>query len=154
MYWPKFSYARFPEKLKKSGKKHGVSCTYVKWTTKVGLKLYETRSERDRCVRLQKKAAKARIGPRVGDVFSIVVIECKGAGNGWWGDAPNIRRKVLHCYFTEHATVPRRLSMKKVEALRDALYEIDIDHGDLHEGNTGYLGKRLVCIDFDSASCD
>lgn len=157
MYWPKFSEKTFYRKIDKARKLPcGVTTSYLQWTKYVGLKLFFDRSSMEAARRRQKKAADYGLAPRVGGVVKIQVYSWERDDQSCWSDsdAPIPRKRTLYCYFTETATkIGRQVSMKKLLKLEDDLFDIRIFHADLHLHNVGYVGKKLVCIDFDDISC-
>jgi hypothetical protein len=154
MYWPVFNMRKLERKMKNTRLRSGVSCTYVRWTKHVGLKVYGSAKQRNRCVKYQTRAAKADLGPKVGESFDIEVF-CYTRYNDDDDWAPTLRMKKLYCYFTEHVERPtrRQRRFQKIKALDLGLCKIGINHTDLHADNIGMVRKKLVCLDFDSASC-
>ena len=134
--------------------KFGISCIYFALSKTVGVKLYHSEKERDKTCDKQYLASKHGLAPIVGDRFSF---------NCFWIEhsacsAPNIKYRVVHGYLTQNAVLPStRWSCHKfypfeVE-LESKLRKIGLLHRDLHFGNVGFIGKKLVCIDFDQVSC-
>jgi len=148
MFNPTFSLERFSKKLRKRKTPHGVSCSYLQWSPKCGLKMFSEKYQRNHSHRGQERASKAKLAPRVGKKFEFEVLSCDDV------DAPNPRFVKVYCFFTEAAKVTARGTSYRTELkLMAALEGIGIDHYDLHQGNVGRIGKRWVVIDFDGASC-
>ena len=156
MYWPKFSKPALFRKVQKASKPpSGVSCAYLQWTKKVGLKMYTTKTSMKQSWRGQTRAAKHGLAPRAGEPFTFEVISFERKMTKWGQtDAPVPRQIKLYCFFTETAhRIGRAVKQSKEEALEEALEAIGISHDDLHFHNMGYVKDKLVCIDFDDASC-
>jgi len=155
MYWPKFSEAGLIKKIRKGRSRNGVTCTYIKWTKHVGLKVFTSKWARDQCAKLQGIAAENKLGPKVGEKAQFEVLW--GETDDWdsFENAPQMRMKKLYCYFTEHADRPRKYQRtgKKRRDLECKLHRVGIDHNDLHTENVGLVNGKLVCIDFDYVSC-
>lgn len=159
MYWPKFSKKAFFRKLYKSRRTpSGVSCAYVQWTKYVGLKMFTSKRSMSQSYKGQKRAAKHKLAPRVGERLTVDVIRFSEVSNSLGfcdSEAPIPSKLKIHCFFTETATgIGRRVSRARERDLKKRLEEIGICHGDLHQWNIGRIGKRLVYIDFDDASCE
>lgn len=148
MFTPTFSLRRFAKKLRKRKTPHGVSCSYLQWSTKFGLKMFTDKSERNHSHRGQKRAAEVKLAPKVGKKFEFELISCDKF------DAPEPRFIKVYCFFTETASrIGRKVSRRTEEMLDEGLEKIGIGHNDLHDYNVGRLGKRWVVIDFDGESC-
>jgi len=153
MYWPKFSMRKFAKKLKSTKKRSGVSCTYLRWSKQTGLKLYMTKQERDRCAKAQAFAEGYKLAPKAGPSVEIELIQCL-VRDDLWDKSPEFSTRKIYGYFTQHAPgVTGRTPWRRIELLEEQLSRIGIDNHDLCPNNVGLVGKRLVCIDFDSASC-
>jgi len=134
--------------------KFGISCIYYALSKAVGVKIYCSEKERDKTCDKQSLAAKHGLAPTVGDRFSFNCVWIEHSTCS----APNIRHRVVYGYLTQNAVLPSmRWSLDKfypfeVE-LESKLRKIGLVYRDFHFGNVGYIGKKLVCIDFDWASC-
>ena len=149
MFNPTFSMTRFSKKLRKRKTPCGVSCSYLQWSPKFGLKMFSDKYQRNHSHRGQSRAAKAKLAPKVGKKFEFELIVCDEY------DAPDPRFVKVYCFFTETAkSIGRGAPWKVEQRLEEGLEKIGIDHHDLHENNVGKVGKRWVVIDFDGASCD
>ena len=121
----------------------GQCCTFVQLTKKVGVKMFKYKYERTFSLRKQRVANRLGFGPAVGDSFEIRM------------DGVNYA-----CYFTEVAITQdmeeiwdRPSYDKDIRVLNDFMEKYKFDVGDLYsEGNVGYLGNKLVCVDFDPVS--
>jgi len=150
MYWPKFSIKKLGRCLSRRRSLSGASCSYVRWTKYVGLKMYSERGERTTCWRRQKKAAARGLGPKVGECFEFRTLRIV------WGGyrAPDLRWTTIYCYWTEHVQVNTRLSNRNYYKLQSGLEAAGIVHEDLVPHNTGTTRQgNVVCIDFDTCSC-
>lgn len=148
--WPTYSQAHLVEKLRGAKSPHGVSCSYLQWTDTVGLKMFSQKVQRNHSHKGQKRAAKVKLAPQVGEMFDIELVTCSGFG------APGPCLQEVYCFFTETAKLGQPgCTGARVEArLKRGLKEIGINHHDTHEGNVGKIGKKTVVIDFDSCSCN
>lgn len=158
MYWPKFSKQSFWRKIKATKKTpSGVSCAYLQWTKYAGLKMFSDKKSMNQSFRGQKRAAKHSLAPKVGEkiVIDVITFSQDPEAASWdIVDAPIPRKIKLYCFFTESAQkIGRRVPFSKKSVLDKTLQKIGIYHDDLHRWNMGYVGKKLVCIDFDDASC-
>jgi hypothetical protein len=149
MYWPKFSMKKLA-KLIRRRTPSGASCTYIKWTQYVGLKTYTDREERDQSVKLQRRAAKIGLAPKAGASFEF---EITAIGYDCGCSAPEFSLQKIYCYWTEHAPMGRSAGYRAVDRLDRELSKIGIEHTDLYDRNLGRIRGKLVCIDFDPASC-
>lgn len=150
MYWPKFSLAALTRKI--CGETpQGVSCSYVQWTKNVGLKLFTCKYTRDHSYKGQKRAAEHKLAPKVGKKLQFKALSFGGDDY----NAPNPTPITIYGFFTETARIGGRRppSDRAVMRLSEKLDDIGINHFDLHECNVGKIGNRVVCIDFDTASC-
>ncbi|MCI0557543.1 MAG: hypothetical protein MN733_03530 [Nitrososphaera sp.] len=147
--WPKFSDEELRKKIAKGGFAEGSTVCYIKWTAKVGLKVFAYKAERDGAMKMQKLASQSGIGPRVGPKTSWSFLS-------YDINSETFRDVELFGYWTEH--VPK-LGIRNgrhhgdVGELREQLRLIGISHVDLHYANVGWIGNRFVCIDFDNNSC-
>jgi hypothetical protein len=118
--------------------------------------MFFDRNSMNQSYRGQKLAAKHGLAPKVGEKFVLDVISFERRQDTWGQetDAPIPFRRKIYCFFTQTATkIGKRVGVYKVADLEEAMVDIGIYHDDLHQWNMGYVGKRLVCIDFDDASC-
>jgi hypothetical protein len=150
MYWPKFSMDKLQRLLRRRRSSVGASCAYIKWTKYVGIKMYSERSQRNRCHRLQNRAEKVGLSPKTGERFEFRVLafdldDCT---------APDLRWCTIYCYWTEHVKLPRLTAAARKKQLQASLEEIGIHHSDLSRYNIGTKNRKLICIDFDSCSCE
>jgi hypothetical protein len=122
----------------------GVSCSYLLLSTKIGAKIYQTKQMRDATHRKQLYASEFGLAPLAGDCFSLECISIYES---------NVSYRMVYGYLTQNAVVPKYLSFDDEFDLKYQLRDIGIRTNDLCSKNVGYLGKRLVCIDFDSCSC-
>ena len=136
--------------------KFGVSCIFVKLNKVVGVKVYATARERNRCHKVQTLAATHGAAPAVGDAFEF---ECcmldHFVDDEKLGYRAEITYRKVFCYLTQVAELHRGKtpSIKNILALEYKLYKAGLVHDDLHRGNIGYVNNKMVCIDFDFCSC-
>ena len=134
------------ENMKTAG---GIESLFVRTSKFRGIKIFATSAECKRSMSRQNKAHKHKLAPQV---FSVkpeqYAIEDNNKLHIGWG------------YVTEAVETEeiRALGWRKYEDLERKLYrelrKAGIDHGDLHNENVGYKGKKLVCIDFGDAGYD
>ena len=133
----------------------GISCVYFPLSTTCGAKMYTSEKIRDAAYSKQAHAAKYHLAPQVGDRFSF---ECFWIGHNPCSK-PDICYKVIHGYLTQNARleIPKRghkaTFNEQMWDLEMDLREIGIVNEDLGSSNVGFIGKRMVCIDFDYVSC-
>ena len=132
--------------LKKA--KFGSCCMFVPLDSSLGVKLYAERYERDISFFRQKKASKLGLGPKT---FKRLTLNNPiVAGTGWRGDVP-----FKYGFITEKARQYRgicRESNPKLVKLHRKLEKHGFMSHDVIGPNIGYIGKKLVCIDFDIGS--
>lgn len=121
----------------------GCSCLFVPISDTCGVKLYKTKDGRDFAVRMQRKAEKVGVGPKVFKVFNLRYplkddILCPRLNTHKYGYVTQLAKDV------HTVDYPRSLSRR----MRKHGFHV----GDLHGGNTGRIGRKWVCIDFDKAS--
>jgi hypothetical protein len=141
--------------FRKKEVKSGISCVYFALNTKVGAKMYISEKIRDDTYRKQAHAAQYHLAPQVGDCFSF---ECFWIGHNPCS-LPDVRHKVIYGYLTQNAIIEYPKKARKTtfnEEMWDLemeLRDIGIVNEDLGPNNVGFIGKRMVCIDFDYVSC-
>jgi hypothetical protein len=115
-----------------------------------GVKFFFSRANRDSSHYLQGAASKKKLAPKVGNKFK-VFLEVAGQSNTarmYWG------------YYTEIANTRKRTNHKQREILCEKLDKffykklLGASFVDMHSGNVGYLGNRLVCVDFGECSIE
>lgn len=120
--------------------KFGCCCMFVPLDSKRGVKLYTSKEERDISYFRQKKASKLGLGPKVFKRFSY---------------REPIEVIFQYGYVTEVAKQGRLIwndYNPKLVKLKNKLEYHGFDTGDVIGPNIGYIGKKLVCIDFDEGS--
>lgn len=92
----------------------------------------------------QRKGFEAGIAPAVGDFFMVRMR---------FGPKQEF---LLYGYLTEMAErigeCNNRHGDPRYQALKSAMRQAGFGAGDLHPGNFGWIGERMVCIDFDLLS--
>lgn len=147
---------------RKKDVKFGISCVYFALNTKVGAKMYASEKTRDQAYKKQAHAYQYKLAPQVGDCFSF---DCFWIGHNPCS-LPDLKHKVIYGYMTQNAEVYKnkrfcslgeQLSKSAFNSqmwdLERNLKEIGIVNEDIHSENVGFIGKRMVCIDFDDVSC-
>jgi hypothetical protein len=128
--------------------RYGISCIYMPLSESIGVKIYSSEKIRDKTYEKQAHAANYGLAPIVGDKFSF---ECFWIGHTC--TLPDIRHKIVYGYLTQNAVVKKKGRIHGIGDLRYQLYEIGLVNDDLWNPNVGFIGDRLVCIDFDFCSC-
>lgn len=129
--------------------RHGCNCVFVKLSKTVGAKIYMNQNDRDRALEKQRHAASYRLAPQTGDKFQIDCFQIDHHDH----IEPEVGYRVVYGYLTQVVQVRRSVDWDDLHDLRWALSQIGITHYDLWEENVGYVGERMVCIDFDHNSC-
>lgn len=122
-----------------------------------GIKGYGYCSDRNDCANRQKIAYRKGFGPKVFGTFSLKNPNKQIDMND---DVPYA---TIYFYITEHAIVPAMRAPKTLVATKQKHIDFaNLCHiMDAHDWgtddidlsyNTGYIGARLVCIDFDDAT--
>lgn len=135
------------------GDNTGASCVFLKINQRVGVKLYDSWSTRDHCWKIQKTAYQHGLGPRVGSKFFMNQLAIIAPTED---EARQLVVEKIFGYVTEVAKViPWSVEIDDLllRRLQVSLWDAGIDYTDMHQGNVGYIGKKLVCIDFDNYSC-
>ena len=125
----------------------GCSCVYFPISKLIGVKIYQSKRERDSTHSKQLYASKFGLAPLVGDQFSFNCI------NVHHDMQQHVTYKTVYGYLTQNVQVPKRLCEKLQYKLQEELEQIGLINDDLYYGNVGWIGNRLVCIDFDPCSC-
>ena len=125
--------------------KFGCSCMFVAITSDIGIKFYSSKSERNYAFKLQKKASKFRIGP---NVFGKIDLDKPVSGAGVTISDYGFQ----YGYLTQKARTSSRITDSKIEKLIEKMNDLGFHTSDVCAPNVGYIGKRLVCIDFDEGS--
>jgi hypothetical protein len=158
--WPQFSIQALVPRLAVRANS-GVSCVYVRWSKRAGLKIFVRRTVRDYAAQAQRLAAEVGAAPRAGPSFSFRCpsIACRppAPGSPVLDDTGRPSAQVVncYCYWTEHADPAPSPIAPWLTPLRRTLRGIGVRHNDLRKDNIGTLPDgRVVCIDFDTASCE
>lgn len=126
----------------------GISCIFLKLNDFVGAKLYCSKVSRDKAHRMQSHAANYGLAPLSGECFDHEFYYMQHK----YEDA-EVRYNKVYGYLTEFAHVPKHISHEEIGALKRGLYNIGLVNDDLFAKNVGFVGNKLVCIDFDFVSC-
>jgi hypothetical protein len=128
----------------------GISCVFVPIHPKTGAKLFLDVYNRNHAWHLQKKAAAKKLAPLVGARFSLSWANvCALDGDS---SEVDIQRITIYGYLTELVDTRRKSGHRQRDKLVKSLQDIGISAFDLHDENVGWVGKNLVCIDFDFCS--
>lgn len=127
--------------------KFGATCTFVRLSSDVGLKLYRSKSERNFAYKLQQKAAKFGIGPLV--YGKVDLAESIQATTKKYDCLYN--RTLQYGYLTQIAR-QRRVSDDMFVTLGHKMRKHGFSTVDMVDSNVGYIKNKLVCIDFDMGS--
>lgn len=124
---------------------NGISCYYIQLNDSLGIKVFHNKYERDTAFQKQKLAALDGYGPEVGIIFDI---------------------QNKYCYTTQHAqtlvdciggftAADEREARRKFPGLDEKISKLltettgkEYQSFDNHYGNFGFIGEKLVLIDF------
>ena len=129
----------------------GVECMFVQLTKNVGIKIYRGRMEAENSSKRQTKAHKIGVAPKVMSRVKRCYV-----GNLLEWDCDNIFDSddpYCYCYMTQVAKCPTRYRGEELDQLVRKMGKSKFSTWDLHNGNLGRLGKKLVAIDFGDESC-
>lgn len=147
-----------------SDRKKGISCRFIKIDENWGIKFYQDEAMRNKTLDFQNRAANAGLAPRVGKCFELelpfyegdepievfgYVTECisETYGDKMAHDLFGITRD--QCHSTQSDEIYSCLySDYEYNQLISDIEDIGITTKDIHIMNVGYLGDKLVCIDF------
>lgn len=140
---PKISQKKINPRLKFKG--DGTECEFFT-AKKTGYKIYKTLMEASKAFERQSKAYKAGLAPRPGKVF----VKLYKDYSPLFGYTTQIAKTINSNGYND---ARYNQLIENMEEISRKLRKIGILTRDLHDGNFGYIGKRLVCIDFGSESC-
>ena len=155
--WTKAKQQQLIDKIhfQKRHAKFGISCVYFELSPRVGAKIYTSEKIRDKTHDKQVHAAKHGLAPQSGDKFQL---ECFWVGHNPCSK-PDIRYKMLYGYLTQNVSIQYPNKARKASFddeiwdLTMSLDAIGIINQDLCYSNVGFIGNKMVCIDFDYVSC-
>lgn len=145
----------------------GVRSAFIDIGNNLGVKLYNSKTDRDYCYKLQDKASRYGLAPKVFNAFELKGIDlefkCLNAGEFRF---PRTSISSF-CILTEKAsTIPhcidrstrkgiREISILNEMTIRDRCYlrekllsKIEYDFLDFNIFNIGWIKGKMVCIDF------
>lgn len=135
------------------GRNNGCCCLFIRITPSTGIKLYNTKDERDFAFQKQKEASLLDIGPMVGARFSLTrkkfdsIVRKSGISS-----YPMQGVGSVYGYVTE-AVKTYKINEQYDENERHLLVSKMRENGfitvDLHQYNIGKRKKGMMCIDFD-----
>lgn len=127
--------------------RRGVSCLFLPITKNVGAKLYKTKRIRDYAAKYQRLAADHKLGPQVGDAFTL---EWNNIFLYNWASTKPIK---VYGYLTQVAQQLKRTpSLKQQHELHAKLVETGLHCDDDKPMNLGRCGKNIVILDFGPES--
>lgn len=123
----------------------GVESGFIQISKSTGIKLFARRAWRDHSFYGQYYGHKKGLAPAVGQRFSMAVPRSDDAF-----DSIDEKQFKIYGYFTQVADKvgKRRPSTSFLKKLRDA----GLTTWDVHNGNVGMLGDKMVCVDFGPVS--
>jgi len=129
--------------------KFGVECMYIQLTNTKGIKVYGTLRDARYAHKNQSLASIYQLAPKVYSRvqkcnFNFHKVDNYGAFRH--------NQKFAYFYITKVAITPSGPTSKEREDLIDNLAGLNIMASDLHCGNLGRIGKKLVAIDFGKES--
>ena len=143
------------EKLYYEDYKRGSYSFFIKINSKIGIKLFCEKEDRDIAYERQKLASKSNLAPRVFKKidFNYPIEHCVS-----YVDDDDEFFSFGAAYITEVAKTLKhsnnysergqRKILAKINETMDKLEKIDIEFFDDHFGNFGYVNKNFVAIDF------
>lgn len=141
--------------------KGGTEAVFVQISKTQGIKAFETMTEATRSHERQSKAWAVNVAPKVcSRVFEIVMpVGGTHMAREYCYTAHKIvnRKKMTRRMYGYETQVATRVGdfdfeSRKYSNLCSAFEKLELDASDLHEENVGWIGDRLVCIDFGDAS--
>jgi hypothetical protein len=145
----------------------GAEAFYFQLTKTKGLKIFGNKRNAQISFRRQKKAYRYKLAPKIlsEKVFQVIIPVAfeEIAGRKEKGARADFRSYfrdgIAWGYYTQHVRVLDEYQPywdDALDVLQDRLREIfpDCSFNDLHEYNIGYIGKRVVNIDFGTLSSD
>lgn len=130
--------------------KHGTEAVYLP-SKRGGIKLYEHLSDARIAHQCQSEAYRLGIAPEVlsgNNEFRLP----KEYENGILQQF--FRTGIAFGYFTQIVDVNMaRVSEQELDDIKERAISLSFNAGDIHEGNVGYIGDKMVMIDFGSATC-
>lgn len=140
--WKKHYLKLLIGRLKKERIKAGVSCRFMRITKTIGIKTYYSKRDRDTAWRRQCKAEALGVAPKTGERIDLEDYE----------HPHPMSRLEKYAFLTQVAQPLRSLSCRDYDILEKAFRKLRLGTADLCEPNCGKIGKRVVCIDFCTAS--
>ena len=129
--------------------KFGIECMYIQLSNRKGIKVYGTLREARFAHRNQSLASLYQLAPKV--YTKIQKCNFNFHKHDYEG-AFNHDQKFGYFYITQVAITPSGARRKEIDDLENNLAGLNIITSDLHFKNLGRIGKKLVAIDFGSAS--
>jgi hypothetical protein len=117
--------------------KRGSCAAFVRMNPIWGVKVFTREEDRDTSVKFQGLAATHNLGPAVGPIFEAEIRHLSWPGRLSYG------------MMTIVADTSRRIPKGMIRQLTKRLEKVGIINVDPRNCNFGWLGDRLVCIDFD-----
>jgi hypothetical protein len=139
----------------------GVECLFVKLNSKVGIKIYYSLKGAKQAREKQLLAHKHELGPEVlSEVHQCYMKNLTREIDIYCGDFltkySNFPREYGYFYKTEVVKVNHgnynHIKLSELSNLQQRLRNIGLGNSDLHHGNIGRKGRRLVCLDFGDES--
>lgn len=134
---------------------NGIECLFLPLNSRLGLKIYPSKRERDKAFASQKIYFKKGVAPAVGKKIDISLPELQK-------DNPDISEGEdvdLFCYTTQIAkrypwTKDRRATLRDIpEKDRVRLVRSGMPLWDFHEDNIGIIDNEIVFLDFGVTTC-
>ena len=141
-----YTYVSQIDKLRKRCRT-GSRCVFIRLSENIGLKLYKDESNATRTVERQTKAFKHGLGPKVLSGVKAYRMKRRGKFRTFYGYKTQIVKLCRREYDNEELG-------HKMDQLISNLEDIGLPSYDVCWFNCGWIGDKLVCIDFDDVSMD
>lgn len=158
---------KLQKKLRQNSRpKSGAETVFIPITKKIALKGFVTKSEAKAAIRRQQKASKYKLAPKVisPDIFEVIMPvggTFLASIKGWnrIRNKPPYKQQHRRLFAYKTQIVDKVLGQKisnankqKIEELEEKMQKYRLSITDLHYGNVGLIGNRMVCIDFGNLS--
>jgi len=135
----------------RTSKKYGISCLFVPINTRVGVKLFPRKTDRDFSFRLQKRLQSFDLSPKLGRSF-VYKLEWPIIHDEYNISELTFDILVLYGFFTQRANTCFKNKGRACDILYKEAHKKGFIWDDSHHNNIGMIGKKLVIIDTDPAS--
>jgi hypothetical protein len=141
--------------------KGGMEAVFIQISKCRGVKAFETKAEAERSLQRQNLAHAERVAPKVySNIFEIIMPvggTAMAEEYSYYARGTVRRNEMMRRMYGYKTQVARRIGEfddegRQYYALIEAMSDLGFCEYDLHDENVGWIGKKLVCIDFGDAS--